>query len=214
MATQNKLSLLASPARIQIPWVKVTIGEYTFGVFDKKTKNQVKTDGNGFFKAYSIQYPNYIKSLNIIKINGQVNQYDLQITYPVTLNDDPNFFEKVFSSVSTTRKIVFSYGDASMPSYIYKDEEAIITDIAQSFNLEASTIDYQIKAISSSVLGQMGTFTFPSPGTKKPSTIIKEIFKNSTYGLNKLFTGMSISNLDDFIEGGDRRVEISTLRRR
>ena len=32
----------------------------------------------------------------------QGNQYTLQIDYPIRPNDDPNFFEKVFSSVSGT----------------------------------------------------------------------------------------------------------------
>ena len=34
----EKRSLLSSQARIQAPWIKVTIGEFTFGVFDKVTK--------------------------------------------------------------------------------------------------------------------------------------------------------------------------------
>ena len=39
---KNK-SLLSSQARIQVPWVKVTIGDYTFGVFDEKTKSAIGT---------------------------------------------------------------------------------------------------------------------------------------------------------------------------
>ena len=115
---KNK-SLLSSQARIQVPWVKVTIGDYTFGIFDEQTKSWGK-DNAGFFKAYSVQYPQYIKSLEVVKINGQVNKYTLNIDYPVTQYDDPNFFEKVFSSVSRSRKIIFTYGDAETPAYIYK----------------------------------------------------------------------------------------------
>ena len=209
MAANEKRSLLSSQARIQAPWIKVTIGNYTFGVFDKKTKTQQK-DTNGYYTAYQIQYPNYIQRMNITKINGQINQYTLSLIYPVRPGDDPNFFEKVISSVSNTRKIVFSYGDASMPSYIYKDEEAIITGVSQQFNLENSTISYTIKAVSSSVVGKSGSFTFINTGKIKPSDEIKRIFKNSKYGLKALFKGMSESNLDALIEGGDKRVEVDT----
>ena len=93
---KNK-SLLSSQARIQVPWVKVTIGDYTFGIFDEKTKSWGK-DNTGFFTPFNIQYPQYINSLEVVKINGQVNKYTLNINYPITQFDDPNFFEKVFSS--------------------------------------------------------------------------------------------------------------------
>ena len=56
--------------------------------------------------------------------------------------DDPNFIEKVLSSVTNTRKIVFSYGDMNMPSYIYKKEEAIITKYTSKFNLQGGVITY------------------------------------------------------------------------
>ena len=93
--TKERRSLLSSQARIQAPWIKVTIGNYTFGVFDRKTKEREK-NASGNYESYNITYPNYVQSLNIIKINGQINQYTLRIDYPVKFNDDPNFFEKVF----------------------------------------------------------------------------------------------------------------------
>ncbi len=212
MATNRRRSLLSSAALIQVPWVRISIGEFTFGVFSK-TKTKTK-NSEGFYSAYNVQYPNYIQSLTIKKINGQVNQYTLSIRYPVRPGDDPNFFEKVFSSVSKSRKIVFSYGDSSMPAYCYKDEEAIITDIKTSFSFgNGGTIDsvigYTISAVSSSALGKTGSFTFIG-GRKKPSDEIKRIFLNKTYGLQSLFTGMSSKNLDDLIAGGDKEVEIET----
>ena len=74
---KNK-SLLSSQARIQVPWVKVTIGDYTFGVFDEKTKSWGKENAD-FFTPFNIQYPQYITSLEVMKINGQVNKYTLQV---------------------------------------------------------------------------------------------------------------------------------------
>lgn len=208
-------NLLSSQARIQAPWIKVTFGDpksnkansYTFGIFDKKEKMR-QQNNEGLAKAYDIQYPNYLQKLNIIKINGQVNQYTLNISYPIRDNDDPNFFEKIFSNISDTRKIIFSYGDSAMPSYCYKDEEAIITGVTQTFNLEQSKIDYVVKAVSSAALSKVGCFSFMKSGVYKPSDVIKETFKNTKYGLRSLFPAMNNSNLDKLIEGTDKAVTI------
>ena len=202
--------LLSSQARIQVPWVKVTIGDYTFGIFDEATKSWGQ-DSTGFYQPFSVQFPQYIKTLQVEKINGQVNKYTLQINYPITQHDDPNFFEKVFSSVSNTRKIVFTYGDAETPAYIYKNEEAIITGIQQTFNLQSSAIDYTIFAVSSAALSTDGSITVLGGKKVKPSEEIKNLFKNNK-SLQDTFTGMSIADLDRLIEGDDMEVEIESKR--
>ena len=202
-------SLLSSQARIQVPWVKVTIGDYTFGIFDDKTKSWGKKQ-DGFYTPFRIQFPQYIKALQVLKINGQVNKYTLEIDYPITQFDDPNFFEKVFASVSRSRKIVFTYGDAEMPAYVYKDEEAIITNIQQSFNLQGSVISYNISAVSSAALSTDGSITMPAPGVKvKPSDEIKKLFR-SNKSLQNTFTGMKISDLDTLIPGDDMAVMLES----
>jgi hypothetical protein len=205
--------LLSSQARIQVPWVKVTIGDYTFGIFDEKTKSWGK-DSAGFYQEYRIQYPEYIQSLDVVKINGQVNQYTLSINYPITYLDDPNFFEKVFASVSRTRKIIFTYGDAETPAYVYKNEEAIITKITQEFNLASSAIKYTVHAVSSAALSTDGSITVPgtTPGdTVKPSDEIKKLFKNNK-SLQNTFTGMAATDTDlnELIAGDDKEVEIES----
>ncbi len=172
--SEQRRSLLSDGARVQVPWIKVTIGKYTFGVFSrtKATKNV-----DGFYEHFNVMYPNYISRLEIVKINGQVNQYTLTINYPITVNDDPNFFEKVFSSVSSSRKIVFTYGDTALPTYVYKDEEAIITKITTNVSLESSRITYTVNATSTATLGLSGSITRVSDGRPhKPSDIIKELF--------------------------------------
>ena len=203
--SNQRRSLLSNQARVQAPYVKVSIGAYTFGVFSKTTADP--KDANGFYKAYNITYPNYIQSLTITKINGQVNQYTLIINYPVRQTDDPNFFEKVFSSVSKTREIIFSYGDASMPTYIYKDEKAIITKITQTFNLQSSSISYTVSATSGAALGSSSCFSFN--GThKKPSDEIKRILMDPQYGLRDIFTGITDNNIGYLIEGMDADVDL------
>lgn len=209
--TIEKRSLLSSDARIQAPWIKVTIGNYTFGVFSR-TEHRKKDDDGYFYTQANIQYPNYVQRLEITKINGQVNQYTLSLTYPVTQTSDPNFFEKVLSSVSKTRKIVFSYGDMSMPAYVYRNEEAIITKVKQNFNLKGGgEIAYTINAVSSAALSSGGSWTFQ--GRKaKPSDVIKQIVKDPKYGLRNLFTGMNLSNIDSLIAGDDKEVTLCAKR--
>lgn len=209
MSAAEKKNLLSSQARIQVPWIKVTIGEYTFGIFDSQTREQA-VDSHGSYQTYHIQYPQYIKSLQIQKINGQVNNYTLDISYPVTQFDDPNFFEKVFSSVSQTRKIMFTYGDAETPGYVYKNEEAIITDVSQNFDLVNGVINYTVKAISSAALTTDGSITKPAPGRKvKPSDEIKKLFIENK-SLQNTFTGMTASDLTKLIAGDDAEVRIES----
>lgn len=190
------INLLSSPSRVETPYIKVQIGDYTFGVFDKTSKsiqnNQILT---------KIKYPNYIQSLSIEKINGTVNKYTLNFKYAITESSDPNFFEKVFSSVSKTRKIIFSYGDLSAPTYCYKDEEAIITKVSQRLNAQSAVIDYTVKAVSVGTLLNVGAYNFTSRefvGRHKPSSIIKKILFNKKYGLQEVFYGMSDKSLVEF----------------
>ena len=198
------LSLLGSMSLVEVPFVKITIGDYTFGVY---SKSEVKKD----YVNAEIQYPNYVQNLQVKKINGKVNQYTLSLSYPITSSDDPNFFDKVFSSVSKTRSIVFSYGDMSLPSFISKDEQAIITNIQQSINVQSSTIQYTISAVSNAFLSNMGAYDFGERFTQ-PSSVIKEILYNNYYGLLEVFTGMRDKDLvktNGLIPEDDAQVQIN-----
>lgn len=212
---KQNISLLSSPTRVEVPFIKVQIGTYVFGVYNKETVN--KYDDQNFYQAQKIVYPNYIKSLQIRKINGQVNQYTLVLDYPITQNDDPNFFEKVFSSVSRSRKIIFSYGDMALPTYIYKNEEAIITKVTTNFNVGNSfnsIIQYTVQAVSSASLGTNASFAFINQGLKQPSEEIWRVLKNPNYGLLDLFTGMrneSVVRELGLIPGGDKKVELESF---
>ena len=206
----ERRSLLSSGARVQVPWIKVTIGNYTFGVYSRVGVEK-KNDSDFYQSTYHVQYPNFVQSLDITKINGQVNQYTLALSYPVTQTDDPNFFEKVFSSVSKTRKIIFSYGDMSMPTYIYREEEALITKIQTQFDLRSGVINYTVSAVSSAALNAGSNWVFQG-GNFRPSERIKEIFNNAKYGLQKLFTGMNKRNIDYLIPSDDKQVSIEPKR--
>lgn len=214
----SSLNLLGYTTRVETPFVKVTIGDFTFGVFEKQDLKK-GIDEMGVYRLQKVKYPNFIQSLTISKINGKVNQYTLNITYPITQNDDPNFFEKVFSSVSKTRKIIFSYGDMSAPTYIYRNEQAIITNISTNFNALGSTISYVVSAVSSSIMAMSGAWTF-SPQFAKPSDVIMDILYQDKYGLLEVFPGMKDKGnvqMKQLIPGNDvavdiyRKVNISAL---
>ena len=209
-------SLLGSLSRIEVPFVKVTIGNYTFGIYQRTNQDVKDTDGL-FYVTAKIQYPNYLQSLTVQKINGEVNEYSLSLIYPIRPGDDPNFFEKVFSSVNKTRKIVFSYGDISNPTYIYKNEEAVITDINTGFDVKNGTIQYNVSAVSSAKLAKSGSFTFTwttdGEGKSKPSEEVWNILNNPAYGLKDLFYGMAseeaVKRLN-LIPSTDTKVKLET----
>ena len=210
----REISLLQNPIRVSTPFVKVVIGDYTFGVF--KESEEVKKDNNGIYRIHSFQYPNYIQGLTVVKINGKVNTYELLIKYPITESNDPNFFEKVFSSVSKSRKIVFTYGDLSAPKFMYKEEEALITSVTNSFDLNSSVINYTVNAVSSCALATAGAFNFVTKeyvGLHQPSSIIKKLLKNnSEFGLLDIFSGMKNMNLVEslgLIQSDDKIVELT-----
>ena len=133
--------------------------------------------------------------------------------HAITPNDDPNFFEKVFSSVRNTRKIVFSYGDMNLPTFIYKNEQAIITDIKTTFDIKTSVITYTVSAVSSAALAASGTYTFINQKPVKPSEEIKRILYNKNYGLQEIFYGMNNQGLVEqlgLIAGDDKEVIIDS----
>lgn len=180
----TNLNLITTQGLIQAPIIQVKIGKYTFGV---KTQKDNK-----------IEFPNFVESIEIVKINGQVNTYTLQINYPINESADPNYFEKVFSSVSETREIVFTYGDAMNPKFLYRNEVALITKVKASFQLESACIKYTVSAVSKVNLGFSGCYDFKAD-KKKPSDKIFEILTNPLYSLQDLFTGMrSVSKVKQY----------------
>lgn len=180
--------LLSTTSRVQVPYIVVTIGNYTFGLY-AKTKTTVEVDRK-YYTAIKTTYPNYMKSLVVKKVNGTLNSYTLTMEYGITQADDPNMFEKVFGTVSKSRKITFTYGDCATPSYMYRNEEALITNITSSLDTANARITYTIQAVSSALKASAGLFNFPSYASRKPSDVIIELLNNKQYGLQEIFYGM------------------------
>ena len=184
-------SLLAAENYVQVPLIWVKIGAYTFGKYDSN------------YSGYK-KYPNYVQSLEVTKVNGVVNKYSLTLIYPLTQDTDPNFFEKIFSSVSKgniaedldARRIEFTYGDAAMSNFLYRNEVAIITKVSSNFNFSGNvSITYTIEAVSRGALGVSGGLYEPAV-YEKPSNIIRKMLREEQrYGLKQLFPGMRNNTL-------------------
>lgn len=206
------LSLLSNTSRVAVPFIKVTIGDYVFGVYMRSKKFVSGSDIFGQYKTNAVNYPNFVKSLEVDKVNGQVNMYQLVLEYTVRESDDPNFFEKVFGRVAKGRKIKFSYGDMSNPVYVYKEEEAIITKVKTNVDVVSNKLTYNVSAVSQSNLAQSLKHPYFERRFDKPSNVIRDIVFNRTdTGLLDLFYGMRNGdsiNGEQLIPDNDLEVEI------
>lgn len=200
----TKANLVAIPTLVESPFIVATIGGYTFGSFSKNDYSS-----SGVFT--NINFPNYMKSLDIIKVNGTVNTYTLTFSYQVAYGDDPNKLDKIFSRAAKDRKITLSYGDWNSPSYIYKEETGIITNVTSSLNMSNSSIDYTVKCTSDAIGLTSTKFSFPARNAK-PSEVLMDMLSNVRYGLKSVFTGMQ--DMGKVLAGGliasnDKKTKLS-----
>lgn len=202
-------SLLSTTTRVEVPYISVQIGDYSFGLYNR-TRDNVLVNGK-YYSAIKVTYPNYLQSLVVQKVNGKLNSYTLRLEYQITERDDPDLINKVLSSVSKSRKIIFTYGDCASPAFMYRCEEALITQVTSDVDIASSKITYTINAVSSTMGVQASVRNFPSYSSKKPSEVIKELLADKSSGLSELFYGMhdteAVAQLG-LIPGDDRPVTI------
>lgn len=123
-------------------------------------------------------YPNYIQSLQIQKVSGQINRYTINLIYTVRYGEDPNFIDKLLSRTGFTNKIRLLYGDSHGVS-LFRDDEAIITDVTFNESVTNKTLSYTITALSS-IIKATGSNTTYASQTAKPSTLINNLFYSNT----------------------------------
>lgn len=192
-------SLMSLQNMVESPFIIVKIGDYTFG-------HCSNTNGS----TMNVTFPNFMKSLNIVKVSGAVNTYTLKMEYAITQFDDPNMLEKVFSSVNKSRKITLTYGDWNSPSSIYKEEEALMTKVSSNVNFNQSKIEYTISCVSTALSLTAGSFSFGAR-TAKPSDVLRELVTNTAYGLSNIFPGTAAqigSSVSNLIASDDKVVKI------
>lgn len=191
ISTQRATGLLSVGTFVESPFIILQIGNYTFGTYKyKKTENTVRVD-----------YPNYMQSINITKINGSVNQYTINMVYQIEQGQDPNLLDKIFSSVGYGT-IKISYGDYSSPSFIFREEEAIITKLTSNIDFSSSRITYTLFCTSNALQLAARSYNFPGV-TCKPSDKIIEILFSEKYGLRNIFTGMKNKTIARRLIAGD-----------
>jgi hypothetical protein len=183
------MELMSSTSRVQAPVVIMEIGGFKFGLYSKRTGVNAEVFGK-FYKTTEVQYPNYMKSLEVRKINGTLNTYVIKLQYQITEKDDPNLIDKILSSVSRSRKIKLSYGDAMSPSYMYREEEALLTDVKEDVSAANSCITYTLNAVSTAINLAAGNYNFPAYNSMKPSTLIYKLLQDKSKGLQDVFYGM------------------------
>lgn len=197
-------ALLSTGTLVESPFIIVKIGDYLFGNCSKE-----KTSGASG-TTLNVTYPNYVSSLNIIKVNGAVNTYTITLDYAITQWDDPNLIDRVLSSVSNSREITLSYGDWNAPTFIYREEQAIITKVSQKVDFNASKITYTIKCTSTALALKSVKRSFNAKTCKPSDEIIKLLMDEST-GLLEIFPGMRNATTTSFanlIAQDDKKVRI------
>ena len=193
-------NLLVGENLVEMPFIIATIGGYTFGKFSK----DIGTSMN-------VSFPNMLNSLTVQKVNGLINNYSLQMIYAIRPGDDPNMIEKILGISSQQSRIMsITYGDYSQPNYIYRDEEAMITNITSQIDFKSSKITYNISAVSTAYKLQSASYDFETVKSK-PSDEIKKMLSDAKYGLSDIFKGMNSSNIDKYIKGDDIEVDIPAM---
>lgn len=201
-------NLLTTPTLVESPFIMLKVGDYTFGSYSIDGSYQ------NVNSAVTVNYPNYMTGIRITKVNGQVNQYQITMTYQIRNGDDPNLLDKIFSSVGYG-KVYISYGDWNAPKFIYKEEEAIITKLNTNVDFANSRITYTLSCTSNALMLMAGYYDEPA-GTLKPSERIRQMIydEESKYHLQQIFNGFA--NDKDFfwscIASDDVSVEVTAKR--
>lgn len=182
------MKLTQTPTRVEAPFITVVIAGYAFGKYSRRIE-KIVSPVDGFTKQYLEYFPNFVTSVDVTKVNGAVNTYTIQLVYQIRDGDDPNKIDKILSNASSTRKLTISYGDYNLPTFIYKEEEALITKVTQNLAMESSKITYTITAVSACKLATDGCFNF-NKKVAKPSDVLKSLLRDKKYGLQDIFYGM------------------------
>jgi hypothetical protein len=196
--------LISTENYVECPFVIVKIGDTTFGSYSGEADKRI------LGSTLKVTYPNFMKGISVVKVNGEVNTYTVNMVYAITENDDPNMLEKVFSSIRDEREMTLTYGDWNSPSNIYKNETALVTSVKSQLDVRNSKITYTITGVSNALALSSAVYDFPAREAK-PSDVIREILYTPSYGLLNVFTGMtnkSAVNNAGLLASDDQKVTI------
>ena len=146
---------------VEAPFIELTVGDYTFGTYSDS-------------KAYD-RYPNDIDSMSIVKTNGSMNEYTINLVHQISPSSNPNFIDELLSK-NGYDKISIRYGDANS-NVIFNDTNALLIGVNAGFDFVNCNINYTIRATSSAIAIASHKRTFSSV-EDKPSNIIRNLLYN------------------------------------
>ena len=68
MPKNKDYNLTSLETMVEAPFIYITVGNYTFGLSDRKT---------GLGDNMGVDFPNFMNRIQITKINGEVNTYEI-----------------------------------------------------------------------------------------------------------------------------------------
>ena len=180
---------------VEAPFFKVDINGVVFGV--QKTN----------------QSPNYVRSLTVNKVNGSLNEYNIQLVHQIRPGDNPNYIDEIISSVKYD-VIKITYGNANT-GQIFRDNKALITDVSQHFNFTNCNITYNINAVSIAATVASKKHDYPAYSGKVSTKIFEMLWEDKSGALLKLFPGMKDKTSvikEGLIPTDDKEITISAVK--
>ena len=171
MKAASKGSLLTFPTFVEAPTIVLDF-------------NGIKIGGYG---NRGDRYPNYITAMTVEKINGRINNYQINLVYQVRPGEDPNFIDKLIARTGYRNPLKILYGDSMYDGDYFREEEAVIIDARHNEDLASYKISYTIKAISSVGITPTAFSSFGAK-TSKPSSAIYDLLYNSGQASKTLLT--------------------------
>lgn len=148
---------------VEAPFIELTLGGHTFGTYS--TLN------------YYDRYPNYIDSMSVVKTNGSMNEYTINLVHQIRPGSNPNYIDELISK-NGYEKISIKYGDANS-QIIFQDNNALLIGVDVNFDFVNCNIRYTLKATSSAIAIASHKRTFAGV-TDKPSNIIRDLLYNDS----------------------------------
>lgn len=184
---------------VEAPFMELTIGDYTFGVFEASNRYD--------------KYPNYIDSMSVVRTNGSMNEYTINLIHQVRPGSNPNFIDELISK-NGYDKITIRYGDANS-GVEFIDTNALLIGVNNSFDFTNCNIKYTLRATSSAISIASHKRTFASV-QDKPSNIIRDLLYNdANEDLLQAFPAMRDKNfveLNNLIPTNDMVVSIEEFK--
>ena len=167
-------ALSMSEYNVEAPMIELDLGGYTIGSYKGSTE----------------RYPNYLTSMEVTKVNGEINKYSITVVHQIRTGEDPNLIDRLLSTVRYN-EIEIRYGDCNS-GQLFRDEKAIITNVSMNRDYASSRITYKIEATSAGELVSSRKMTFHSKSSRPSDVIRWLLYENSATStlLLNAFPGM------------------------